>query len=163
MQRTLTFCFLLCLFFIASEARTISNAGITLITDFEGFSSCKYKDPVGLWTIGYGHLIKPGEKFNKCISKAEATKILKQDLNTAESCVNRYVKTSINQHQFDALVSFTYNLGCGSLASSTLLKKVNARKFSQVCSELLLWVHGNGKVLPGLVRRRKAECKLFNN
>jgi GH24 family phage-related lysozyme (muramidase) len=144
-------------------ARSTSSAGVNLVKSFEGFRSCKYKDAVGLWTIGYGHLIKSGETFNHCLSQAQAVALLQKDLHSAESCVSSHVKTSINQHQFDALVSFTFNLGCGALSSSTLLKKVNARQFSQCCAEFRKWVHGGGKVLPGLVRRREAECKLFTH
>jgi len=139
-------------------SHTINAAGLNLIKSFEGFRSCKYRDPVGLWTIGYGHLIKPGESFN-CISEAEATNLLRRDVGSAEACVNSRVKVPLNGNQFSALVSFTYNLGCGSLSSSTLLRLLNQGNYGSVCGQLKLWVNAGGRPLPGLVRRRNAEFK----
>lgn len=141
--------------------RATNNAGVNLVKSFEGFRSCVYLDAVGKKTIGYGHLIKSGESFS-CISEAQAVTLLKKDLGIAESCVSRAVKRSINDNQFAALVSFTFNLGCGNLQSSTLLKKVNAGSgAAEVCAEFARWNKAGGKVLPGLTRRRAAECDLY--
>jgi lysozyme len=145
-----------------NAANTMSAAGLNMLKSFEGFSACKYQDPAGYWTIGYGHLIKPGESFT-CISEAEATQLLLNDVSSAEQCVRDYVHVSLNGNQFSALVDFAYNLGCGSLASSTLLREVNAGNFGAVCGQLERWVYAGGQVLPGLVRRRQAECQLFNS
>jgi lysozyme len=145
-----------------SGATNINTAGLNMLKSFEGFSACKYQDPAGYWTIGYGHLIKSGESFT-CISEAQATQLLLGDVSSAEQCVRSNVRVSLNGNQFSALVDFTYNLGCGSLASSTLLKEVNARNFGAVCGQLERWVYAGGQVLPGLVRRRQAECQLFNS
>jgi lysozyme len=147
---------------VGNGANTMSPAGLNMLKSFEGFSACKYQDPAGYWTIGYGHLITPGQYFT-CISEAEATQLLLSDLSSAEQCVRDYVHTPLNDNQFSALVDFTYNLGCGSLASSTLLVEVNARNFGAVCGQLERWVYAGGRVLPGLVRRRQAECQLFNS
>jgi lysozyme len=145
-----------------TQPKTMNDAGLNMLKSFEGFSACKYQDPAGYWTIGYGHLIRPGEYFT-CISEAEATQLLLNDVSSAEQCVRDYVHVSLNGNQFSALVDFTYNLGCGSLASSTLLREVNARNFGTVCGQLERWVYAGGQVLPGLVRRRQAECQLFNS
>jgi lysozyme len=150
------------LFSESSSGQSINAAGLNMIKSFEGFRSCKYRDAAGYWTIGYGHLIKPGENFN-CISESEATQLLLRDVSSAESCVNSRVKVPLNGNQFSALVDFAYNLGCGALSSSTLLKDVNARRFGEVCGQLKLWVNAGGRVLPGLVRRRDAECNLFRS
>lgn len=138
----------------------ISSKGLDLIKEFEGFRAVPYKDAVGLPTIGYGHLIKKGEVFG-AISSVEATAILSRDVEDAENSVNKMVNVPINQHQFDALVSFTYNLGGHSLLSSTLLKKLNLKDFEGAAEEFLKWDHAGGKQLPGLTRRRKAEKELF--
>mmetsp|Transcript_11701 Transcript_11701/g.17368 ORF Transcript_11701/g.17368 Transcript_11701/m.17368 type:complete len:193 (-) Transcript_11701:93-671(-) len=143
--------------------RSINNRGLDLIKNFEGWRSCWYKDAAGYPTIGYGHLIKGSEyRKGQCISKATGTQLLKQDSRTAENCVSGAVRTKLNDNQFAALVSFTYNLGCGNLRSSTLLKRVNARNFGDVCNQLSRWVRAGGRVLEGLKRRRKAECALFH-
>lgn len=138
--------------------RTSQN-GINLIKHFEGCKLSAYKCPSGVWTIGYGHTkgIKQGMK----ISQKQADNYLKDDLKTFEHCINKYVKVTINQNQFDALVSFTFNCGGGALKSSTLLKKLNKKDYSGAANELLRWNKSNGKVLAGLTRRREAEKALF--
>jgi lysozyme len=151
---------------VASEfvtaVRTINNAGLNLVKSSEGFRPCKYQDPAGYWTIGYGHLIQPGQSFT-CITEQEATRLLLSDLGVAEQCVSSSVHVYLNDNQFSALVDFTFNLGCGAFQGSTLLKDINAGNFGAVCGQLKLWVYGGGRVLPGLVTRRNAECQLFNS
>lgn len=136
-----------------------SNNGINLIKQFEGCILSAYKCPAGVWTIGYGHTknVKQGMK----ITSSQATELLKEDLTTYENYVNKYVKVKLNQNQFDALVSFTFNCGAGALKSSTLLKKLNKGDYTGAANELLRWNKANGKVLAGLTRRRKAEKALF--
>jgi lysozyme len=108
-------------------------------------------------------LIQSGEKFPDCLTEQQCVDLLKKDLTKFESCVQKYVTRNINDNQFAALVSWTFNLGCGSLQSSTMLKRINdGSSNSVVCSEMKRWNKAGGKVLPGLVRRRQAECDLYS-
>ncbi|MDP2269444.1 MAG: glycoside hydrolase family protein [Archangium sp.] len=143
-------------------ATALSQKGIDLIKEFEGLRLKAYRDPVGVWTIGYGHTgsdVKPGQ----VISQTRAEQLLKGDTGWAQDAVRRSVKVPLSQGQFDALTSFTYNLGGGALASSTLVKKLNARDYAGAQKEFARWVHAGGQVLAGLVRRRAAEAKMFGN
>ena len=143
-------------------ATALSQKGIDLIKEFEGLRLKAYRDPVGVLTIGYGHTgrdVKPGQ----VISQARAEQLLKGDTGWAQDAVRRSVKVPLSQGQFDALTSFTYNLGAGALASSTLVKKLNARDYAGAQKEFGRWVHAGGEVLAGLVRRRAAEAKMFGN
>ena len=110
--------------------------------------------------IGYGHT--KGVKRGDEISVAQADNFLRQDVKVAERAVNRAVNVSINQDQFDALVSWTFNLGSGNLNRSTMLKRLNEKKFDEVPCEMIRWVYAGGKKLNGLVKRRYAEAELFN-
>ena len=141
-----------------------SQKGINLIKQFEGCQLTAYKCPAGVWTIGYGTTGKvDGKEICKGmkISKQKAEQLLKKDLEQFEKSVNNFVKVSINQNQFDALVSFAYNVGAGALKGSTLLKKLNQKDYKGAANEFLKWNKGGGKVLAGLTRRREAERKLF--
>ena len=102
---------------------------MALIKEFEGFSATPYDDVAGCLTWGYGHLGRHGEQPPECISEEAATALLGRDLAEAEACVNAYVSAILNQDQFDALCSFVFNLGCGALKRSTLLKLLNAGDF----------------------------------
>jgi len=142
----------------------MSADGLALVKEFEGLRLKAYKCPAAIWTIGYGHTsaagsptVNPGME----ITKEEAEEILKRDMVQYESGVEKLVKVELTQGQFDALVDFAYNAGVGALAKSTLLKKVNAEKFDEVPAEFMKWTKGGGKELPGLVRRRRAEVKLW--
>jgi lysozyme len=139
----------------------MSQAGLdNLLKKFEGCKLKAYKDPIGIWTIGYGHTSAAGEPIVKeglTITQAEAEEILRRDLGRYEVPVAALVKVELEQHQFDVLVDFAYNAGVGNLKSSTLLKKVNAEDFDAVPKELMKWTKAAGKELPGLVRRRQAE------
>lgn len=139
----------------------ISNKGISLIESFEGLRLAKYLDVVGKPTIGYGHLILPSESFPAPITEAQAEALLLKDLGISESGVSKSVKVPLNQNQFDALVSFTFNLGVGNLQSSTLLKKLNAGDYAGAADEFLRWNKAGGKEVAGLTRRRAAERSLF--
>lgn len=134
--------------------------GIELIKEFEGFKRSPYLCPAGVWTIGYGST-KGITKNTKPITKQDAEKLLINDLTDAERAVRSFVKVPLTQNQFDALVSFTFNLGAGALSRSTLLKMLNAGNYD-LESQFLRWVRAGGKILPGLTRRRQAEADLFN-
>lgn len=140
----------------------ISKVGLDLIKEYEGLRLTAYK-PVAseqYWTIGYGHY-GPDVWAGQAITRAQADAYLRSDVRRFEKAVNSAVKVSINQNQFDALVSFTYNLGEGTLYSSTLLQYVNKKQFGNAADEFLLFVNAGGQPLPGLVRRRKEERALF--
>ena len=136
-----------------------SPKGIALIKEFEGLRLKAYKCPGGVWTIGYGHTagVKPG----MVISEAQAEEYLMADLIASEKYLNS-LGLAINQNQFDALISFIYNVGTGNFSSSTLLRKVKANPLdNSIMDEFLRWVYSKSRVLPGLQRRRLAEMKLY--
>ena len=138
-----------------------SQDGVNFVKQFEGFRATPYKDVAGLLTIGFGHLIKPGEVFG-AVSSVEAVGLLVRDLEEAENIVNTWVSVDLTQNQFDALVSFTYNLGGGRLKASTLLRKLNLGDYAGAASEFPKWDMAAGLHVPGLTRRRNAEQRLFN-
>ena len=140
-----------------------SQVGVDLIKEFEGFESKAYPDPGtggAPWTIGYGRAygVKPGD----IVTRAQAEEMLKEDLRHFEAAVSDLIKVQLNQNEFDALVSFTYNCGEGALGESTMRKRLNAgeAKCPVFQQELPKWVNGGNGPLPGLVRRREAEAKL---
>ena len=141
-----------------------SEKGIALIKQFEGCKLTAYQDSVGIWTIGYGWT-QPVEgkpiRAGMTIKQETAERLLKTGLVSYESDVTRLVKVGLSQGQFDALVSFTYNLGARSLSTSTLLRKLNAGDYAGAADEFLRWNKAGGKVLNGLTRRREAERALF--
>jgi GH24 family phage-related lysozyme (muramidase) len=143
--------------------RHITQAGIDLIKRFEGFSPAVYICPAGYPTIGYGHVMKPQEReqFAGGITTEQAETLLRQDLQTAERAVLRIINVPLTDGQFDALVSFTFNLGAGALQRSTLRRKVNRGDHAAVPAEFRKWVWAGGRKLEGLVRRRDAEMKCW--
>ena len=141
-----------------------SDKGIALIKQFEGCKLTAYQDSVGVWTIGYGWTQPVDGKpirAGMTIKQETADRLLKTGLVSYESDVSRLVKVGLTQWQFDALVSFTYNLGARSLSTSTLLRKLNAGDYAGAADEFLRWNKAGGKVLNGLTRRREAERALF--
>lgn len=141
-----------------------SDKGIALIKQFEGCKLTAYQDSVGVWTIGYGWTQPVDGKpirVGMAIKQETAERLLKTGLVSYESDVSRLVKVGLTQGQFDALVSFTYNLGARSLSTSTLLRKLNAGDYAGAADEFLRWNKAGGKVLSGLARRREAERALF--
>lgn len=141
-----------------------SDKGIALIKEFEGCKLTAYQDSVGVWTIGYGWTQPVDGKpirAGMTIKQETAERLLKTGLVSYEIDVSRLVKVSLTQGQFDALVSFTYNLGARSLSTSTLLRKLNAGDYAGAADEFLRWNKAGGKVLNGLSRRREAERALF--
>jgi lysozyme len=137
-----------------------SAAGLAMIKQLEGLQLTAYQDQAGRWTIGYGHA-GADVHAGLTITQAQAEQLLERDLAAAVASVNRAVTSGINQNQFDALVDFVFNLGCGSLLSSTLLRLVNAGDFTAAAQQFLLWDHAGGVVVPGLLERRRAELQLF--
>ncbi len=136
-----------------------SQKGIDLITRFEGFRARAYKCPAGVWTIGYGHT--KGVKAGQSVTLEGAQDLLRQDLKNFEDWVNKLVKVELTQGQFDALVSFCFNLGPGALDSSTLLKLVNQQKFALAADQFKRYNKASGVELSGLTKRRLAERDLF--
>ena len=163
--------------------RDICQAAIDLVKKYEGIPDGDpstvnidpYLDPVNIWTIGWGHAIRYDGRFLKGeadraqmhalypegITLAQAEALLHADLIDTGSSVQTMLAVEVNDNEFGALTSFAFNLGCGNLRSSTLLKLLNANNRTGAADQFLRWVRANGKVLPGLVKRRAAERSLF--
>ena len=142
----------------------MTNEGLELIKQFEGFRATAYRDPVGVWTIGYGHTSMagvPDVAAGLTVTEAEADEILARDVDQFARGVRALLRVKLSDGQFSALVSFAYNVGLGALKKSSVLTAVNARDFAAVPRRLQLWTKAGGRVLPGLVRRRAAEAALF--
>ncbi|WP_114413912.1 lysozyme [Kosakonia sp. AG348] len=142
----------------------ISDKGIALIKQFEGLRLTAYQDGVGVWTIGYGWTQPVDGKSIRAgmtIKEETAERLLRTGLVCYEGDVSKLVKVKLTQGQFDALVSFAYNLGARALSTSTLLKKLNAGDYRGAADEFLRWNKAGGQVLTGLTRRREAERALF--
>ena len=142
----------------------ISQNGLNLIEHYEGLRLFAYQDSIGLWTIGYGTTVYPnGKRVAKgdACTVEQADSYIRHDVDKFEKGVNDLVHVPLNQNQFDALVSFAYNLGLGNLGSSTLLKLVNKSQFDAAVNEFQKWCRAGGKVVAGLTVRRKAESNLF--
>ena len=137
----------------------VSQECIDLIKFFEGFESKAYLCPASVWTIGYGRTknVQEGDMVNEL----QAERDLLEELEEFGKQVQNTVKIDLKQNEFDALTSWTYNLGVGNLQSSTLLKKLNSGDKNSVPSEMVRWNKAAGKVLAGLTRRREAEAKLW--
>jgi lysozyme len=155
----------------------ISEAGIQLIKSFEGCHNTPYRCPAALWTIGYGHVLYPDQarlktperalygikdEHNRTFEYDEIDSILEKDLERFEAGVLRLCPAAADsQSQFDATVSFAFNVGLGNLQSSTLRMQYNRGDIEGAADEFLKWTKASGKVLKGLVRRREAERALF--
>ena len=140
--------------------KSTSQRGIDLIKLFEGLRLTAYQDMVGVWTIGYGHT-GPDVKAGLTITQQQAEQLLINDLARFNNGVNALVTVKINQNQFDALISFSYNLGLGSLQQSTLLRLLNAGNFQAAADQFPRWDRAGGKEVAGLLARRNAERALF--
>ena len=138
----------------------ISQNGINLIKQFEGLRLEAYQCSAGVWTIGFGHT---GSDVYKglTITQEKAENLLKIDLTIHCNNISKLVKVKLNQNQFDALVSFEFNIGYGNLSSSTLLKLLNKGDYMGAANQFERWVYAGGKVSEGLKKRRKAEMSLF--
>lgn len=137
----------------------ISEEGINLIKSFEGCRLSAYQDSGGIWTIGYGHTsnVYSGMK----ITEEQAEIFLEKDVEISQREVDRDVLVSINQNQFDTLVSFTYNVGTKAFRTSTLLKKINRKDMEGAANEFEKWVKADGRIIRGLEKRRKIEKDIF--
>ena len=153
----------------------MSQHGLSLLEQWEGFKLQVYKDSAGLPTIAVGHLLTRSEltsgkivingvpvKYSGGLTQQQVTDLLAQDVVPAQQAVNTGVKVALNQNQFDALVSFTFNVGNGAFLGSTLLKVLNQGQYDQVPTQLLRWTRAGGVVVQGLVNRRQNEIKLWN-
>lgn len=140
----------------------LSNTGLALIKSFEGVRLTAYKavSTEQYYTIGYGHYGPDVTKDMK-ITQAQADEYFKKDVERFEKAVNDYVKVPLNQNQFDALVSFTYNCGAGALQRSTLLELLNQGKYEEAADQFDVWIKSGNQVLNGLVKRRAKEKELF--
>ena len=137
----------------------LSEKGKTLIKKYEGLKLSAYKCPAGVWTIGYGHTagVFAGQK----ITQKQADEIFDKDIKQFEKIVLELCKVPLKQGQFDALVSFVYNVGKTAFVNSTLLKLLNQKKYTAAANQFTRWVYANGKKLQGLVKRREEEKELF--
>jgi lysozyme len=142
----------------ASEL-SLSDDGLGLIQHFESLRLSAYPDSAGVWTIGWGHTgnVQPGDT----VTRAEADALLRSDVAWAETAVRNAVDVPLTQGQFDALVSFTFNVGAGAFENSTLLERLNAGDTTGAQDQFGRWIYAGGEVLPGLVRRRAAEADAF--
>ena len=136
-----------------------SEYGLELIKDFEGLETKAYQCAAGVWTIGYGHTkdVQEGDEW----SEDHCDHMLEVELEEYEGYINKLVTCPLSQNQFDALVSWVYNLGSANLQASTLLKVLNAEDYSDVPNQIKRWNKAGGKVLEGLIRRREAEAVMF--
>ncbi|MGC9224998.1 MAG: lysozyme [Terracidiphilus sp.] len=141
----------------------LSAQGLDLIKRFEGFRDHAYTDVAGLSTIGYGHRIVPPESFPNGVTEPQALALLASDVSEVERSVNRLVRVTLTQGQYDALVDFCFNLGAGRLAESTLLRELNASRYNTAAEQLLLWEHVGGKINLGLKARREADLRLWRS
>lgn len=139
----------------------ISEKGIEFIIKEEGEVLTAYICPAGVWTIGVGHTgsdVKP----NMVITKEKSRELLKSDLSRFEKAVNTYITEELKQCEFDALTSFSFNIGVGNFSKSTLVRKINGKApIAEIEKEFRKWVYAGGKILPGLKARREREIKLY--
>ena len=139
----------------------ISEDGLELIKKFEGCETSAYQDSVGVWTIGFGHT-KDVEEGQTC-SIEDAESMLADEMDEYEGYINDMVRVDLQQHEFDSLVAWVYNLGPTNLGESTMLKVLNGGQFDRVPNEMNRWTRAGGEILEGLVRRRQAESLMFQN
>ena len=166
--------------------RELNQAGLELIKSFEGIEDGDpstvnldpYVDPVGIYTIGWGHAIKWGKGFlttrtpnaqsiarqlyPKGLTRNEAEELLRADVRAHSLPVEGLITAELTDNQFAAVVSFAFNLGVNALRTSMLLRKLNANDYAGAAAEFAKWNKAGGKVLKGLVRRRTAEASLFS-
>lgn len=133
---------------------------VKLVKKFEGFSPVPYLCPAGYWTIGYGKVI--GKEYKDIrVTEEEAEKMLIEDLLKVEKTIKPMIKVNIHEWMLDALISFSYNVGCWAFKVSTMRKKINESRLLDAADEFMKWIFAGGKPLAGLIRRRKAEKSLY--
>jgi lysozyme len=149
-----------------AKAIPVQGAAVELVTEFEGFSAKPYRDPVGVWTIGYGSTRdfsgQPVTASTSPVTKDQAKALVARDLTAAAVAVNGNVQVAITPNEAAAMQDFIYNLGVGNFKASTLLRKLNAGDYAGASAEFDKWDMAGGKHLAGLLRRRQAETDLFN-
>jgi lysozyme len=142
-----------------------SQRGIELIKHFEGVRNRPYRCAAGLYTVGVGHLIGNGKslppEYNRVFSKEEIDALLIRDLSRFERGIRMYITVPLRQHEYDALCSFAFNLGLGTLQRSTLRQKINRNDKEGAAKEILKYCRAGGKIIKGLQRRREAEYQMF--
>lgn len=142
-----------------------SKAGLDLIKQFESFRAAPYLCSAGVPTIGYGTTVYPNgikvKLSDQKITQQLAETFLQHHVNAIEKDVSRLVKVTLSQNQFDALMSFVYNVGLGAFRDSTLLKLLNAGDIDGASKQFERWNKANGKIVDGLTNRRNAEKALF--
>lgn len=145
----------------------VSEAGVSALVEHEGYVSHVYLDTNGNPTIGYGHLVQPGEDFSNGVTKEQAQQLFQQDLDNAANAVRRMVTVDLSQPQFDALSSLVYNIGAGNFARSTVLSLVNEGDFGAAADAFLDWSYVHQNNVPvldqGLLNRHKREAELFRS
>ncbi len=148
--------------------RQLSHNGVQLISSFEGFDAHLYNDSAGHCTIGYGTLVHRGPingsepaEFKRGITRERALELLLHETAGDTRTINSHVRVPLSQDQFDALVSFTYNVGTGGFTGSSLLRVLNAGHYDQVPAQMERWNHAGGRVSRGLTNRRAQEAALF--
>jgi lysozyme len=156
----------------------VSDKCIEQIKKDEGVRNKPYQCPALLWTVGVGHVIDPNHAkvpmadrkalpipagWDRILTSIEIDEILRTDLNRFEQGVLRLIKVPLTQGQFDALVSFSFNVGLGNLQNSTLRMKLNRSEYDAAAEQFLVWTKAGGKVLPGLVKRRTHEKEMFES
>lgn len=140
----------------------MTERGLNLIKKYEGFSPVVYICPAGYPTIGYGHVVLPGEVFSGRITREEAKEILKKDVLKVEKTIKSMLPgVRLHEYCYDALVSFAYNCGIYAFRASTLRKKILRKEYIEASHEFLRWVYAGGRKLKGLERRRKEEQSLY--
>lgn len=138
---------------------TISKRGLQLIKKFEGLRLVAYKDGGGVWTVGYGHTSNVLAGMQ--ITEAQAEGFLRLDIHGAEYAIRRHVEVPLSQNEYDALVSFVFNVGATQFATSTLLSLLNDLDYNDAAEQLPRWCHDNGIVVQGLLNRRRDERLMF--
>ena len=133
----------------------------SLVKQFEGLRLEKYLDIVGIWTIGYGHVIRHSENYDKGITEEQANTLLEQDMAWARTCVRKSVIVPLNANQWAALVSLCFNIGCDAFSKSTLVKCINKGDYLDAAEQFLRWNRAGGKVSKGLTLRRQKERESF--
>lgn len=146
----------------AADRRTVSRLGLNLIAGFEGWVDHIYRDPVGIPTIGYGHVVQHGEHFPAKLTKTQGLELLRADAQTAVNGVRAALgKTPVTQREFDAMVSLAYNIGAGAFWRSSVARLLRAGDRRGAADAFLLWDKADGRVLEGLQRRRRIERNVF--
>jgi lysozyme len=148
---------------VVAEQR-MSDKGIKLLQQFEGFRTHAYQCSAGVWTIGWGHTSAagaPNVRKGMVITRQEAEAVLRRDLKQYEEAVRKHVKVKLTQDEFDALVSFCFNIGTNGFAASSVVRYINTGRKHLVGAGLAMWVKAGGKTSKGLVARRKMEADLF--